>query len=64
MCIWDGCPMQPEDETEGQWIDPEDSGDLPWAPRTVDTPEEWKRPDWTGTPEERMYRDLADEDDK
>ena len=64
MPCWDGGPaQQPEDEREAQdtWEDSDD-GDLPWAPRHVNDPEEWKRADWTGTPEERMWRDLMDDE--
>ncbi len=63
MSIYDGgWPEQPEDEREAKWQDSDD-GDLPWAPRDVSDPEEWKPRDWTGTPEERMHRDKLDDED-
>jgi hypothetical protein len=64
MPIYDGGYLErPEDEREQQddWEDSDD-GDLPWQPRHVDDPEPWKNGLWGGTPEEKMHRDLLDDD--
>jgi hypothetical protein len=63
VCIWDGCPIQPEDEREQAWheddLDPDEwrGGEPPFQG------DEWKRATWTGTPEERMLRELMDDDE-
>jgi len=58
MSCWDGQPLPPRDED--QWEDSDD-GDMPWAPHTPDDPQPYEKKDWTGTPEEKMYRDKEDE---
>ncbi len=63
MTVWDGgFHDAPEDERENAWEDPHD-GDLPWDPNPVNKPEPWKRPNYSGTPEEQMYRDLMDDEE-
>lgn len=64
MTCWDGgFATRPEDEREGDWVDPHD-GDLPWDPNPVEKPQPWEPPTWGGTPEERMYREIMDKDDE
>jgi hypothetical protein len=66
MCIWDGSPIQPEDERENAWEDPND-GDLPWEPpRTAKPGERWEPQDWPeddAGPEYRLYKKQQEEED-
>jgi hypothetical protein len=65
VCVWDGCPQQPEDEREQQHSWEDDAAD-PDEWRGGEPPfqgDEWKRRYWTGTPEERMLRELMDDDE-
>lgn len=66
MCVWDGCPMRPEDEREGEasWHEDDEAADAWRGGEPVDQGDEWKARDWTGTPEERMHRELLDEGDE
>jgi hypothetical protein len=64
MCIWDGSPIQPEDERETQnsW---ETEGDLPWEPeRTAKPGERWEPQDWPeedAGPEYKAWKEKRDE---
>jgi hypothetical protein len=56
-----GFNPRPEDEREQESWHDSDDGDLPWSPRSVDDPQPYEKKNWTGTPEEQMYRDKEDE---
>jgi hypothetical protein len=66
VCVWDGCPIQPEDEREQQhaW---ESEGDLPWEPERTGRPgerfmdcENW--PEHLAGPEYEAWKRKRDEE--
>ncbi len=58
MCIWDGSPIQPEDERESEWRDSDD-GDLPFL---AADPDDWRHGFPPG-PEEQAFRKMIEDDD-
>jgi hypothetical protein len=66
VSVYDGgFAERPEDEREGDWVDPLD-GEVPGQPpRTVDDPEPWKPYNWHDGPEAKLdWKGFFDEDDK
>lgn len=57
MCVWDGCPQQPESEREQQhaW---ETEGDLAWLP----DPNEWIEPAEGENPRYDLHKRDAEDD--
>jgi hypothetical protein len=65
MPVYDGGiePRKEDEREQESWADPPDSLADEW--RGGEPPnqgDEWKRPDYSGGPEEAMWRDLLDED--
>jgi hypothetical protein len=65
VSVYDGgFAERPEDEREGDWVDPLD-GEVPGQPaRTVDDPEPWKSHDWHDGPEYRLWRKILEDEDE
>lgn len=68
MAIWDGgFADQPEGEREGAWHDPDDEDSDEWrGGEPVNQGDEWKTDGWRYwpmSPEERMWRDLLEDED-
>ena len=64
MAVWDGFPMPPRDEDD--WHDPSDEEADEWrGGEPPDQGDSWKTDGWRYgdmTPEERMYREMLEDD--